>query len=230
MKNTTQNKYFNYYKNIFNKLNITPELILDLGCGTGDITKIFADNGYDMIGIDISTDMLNIAREENSHKKILYLNQDMRHFELYGTVDVIYSSLDCINYITNKNDLKKVFKLCKNYINPDGIFIFDINTEYKFKNILDGNTYVYDNENEYLVWQSEYDKKNKICTFFLDMFNKNGDLYERCYEEQYQRAYSVEEITKLLEVCGFKVLNIYDQFKFKKYTKTSEKVFFVCRG
>ena len=112
MKNTTQTDFYRYYTDIFKKFDIKPELILDLGCGTGDITHLFAKDGYDMIGVDISFDMLNIAKKENSHEKILYLNQDMREFELYGTVDVIYSSLDCLNYITDKRDLKKVFKLC----------------------------------------------------------------------------------------------------------------------
>lgn len=229
MKNIPRSDYFNYYKKIFERHNITPELILDLGCGTGDITYLFAEAGYDMIGIDLSEDMLNIAKKENSHKNILYLNQDMREFELYGTVDVIYSSLDCINYITNKNDLKKVFKLCNNYLNPDGLFIFDINTEYKFKNILNNNSFVYDTGNEYLVWQSEYDNKSKICTFFLDMFYKNSSTYERFYEEQEERAYSVDDLVIMLKKAGFNVTGIYDNLKFIKYKENSEKIFIVAR-
>lgn len=229
MKDTVQSDFFCYYKKIFEKLNINPKLILDLGCGTGDITYLFAKENYDMIGIDISFDMLNIAKENNSHENILYLNQDMREFELYGTVDVIYSSLDCINYITDKRDLKKVFKLCNNYLNPDGLFIFDINTEYKFKNILDNKTYTYDNDDAYLIWQSEYDKKRKMCTFFLDMFYKENNVYNRYYEEQEQRAYSIDELTKMAEISGFKVLGVYDNLSFKKYTKNSEKIFFVLR-
>ncbi len=229
MKDTAQKDFFNFYLEIFKKLNINPELILDLGCGTGDITRLFAEKGYDLIGIDISFDMLNIAREENSHKNILYLNQDMREFELYGTVDVIYSSLDCLNYITDKRDLKKVFSLCHNYLNPDGLFIFDINTEFKYENILDKNTFVYDNENAYLVWQSEYDKKRKICTFFLDMFYKNNEVYERFYEEQEQRAYSLDDFKKIAYSTGFEILGIYDNLSIKKPKKTSEKIFFVLR-
>ena len=230
MKNTTQTDFYRYYTEIFKKFNIKPELILDLGCGTGDITYLFARDGYDMIGIDISFDMLNIAKKENSHKKILYLNQDMREFELYGTVDVIYSSLDCLNYITDKRDLKKVFRLCHNYLNPDGLFIFDINTPYKYENILNGNTFVYDNEDAYLVWQSEYLKKEKICTFFLDMFYKTENAYERFYEEQEQRAYTVDELKKLATDTGFEILGVYDNLSFKALKKTSEKIFIVLRG
>ena len=230
MKDTIQKDYCDYLLKLFEKYNISPEIILDLGCGTGDITYLLAEKGYDMIGVDISEDMLNIAREKNSHKKILYLNQDMREFELYGTVDVIYSSLDCFNYITNKNDLKKVVKLCKNYLNPNGLLIFDINTLYKYENILNGNTFTYDTGNEYLVWQNEYDKKSKLCYFFLDMFYKKDDLYERFYEEQVQRAYSLTELKDILTSGGFKVLDILDGFKMKKAKENSEKVFFVCKG
>lgn len=230
MKNTNQVDFYNYYLEIFKKFNINPSLILDLGCGTGDITYLFAKDNYDMIGVDISFDMLNIAKENNSHKNILYLNQDMREFELYGTVDVIYSSLDCLNYITDKRDLKKVFKLCHNYLNPSGLFIFDVNTEYKYENILDKNTYVYDNDSAYLVWQSEYEKRNKICTFFLDMFYKNENNYERFYEEQEQRAYNKDELTKIAKNSGFEVLGIYDNLSFKNPRKTSEKIFYVLRS
>lgn len=230
MKDTDRDGLIAYYLDIFKKFGSEPSLILDLGCGAGDITLRLAKKGYDLIGIDISTDMLNIAREENSHENILYLNQDMREFELYGTVDVIYSAFDCLNYITDKRDLKKVFSLCHNYLNPDGLFIFDINTEYKFKNILDKNTFVYDTEKAYLVWQSEYLTRNRICTFFLDMFYKNQKGYERFYEEQEQRAYSVEELTEIALSTGFQVLGIYDSMTFKKYSKTSEKIFFVLRG
>lgn len=229
MKDTDRDGLAEYYTDIFDKLGISPSLILDLGCGAGDITYRLAKKGYDMIGLDISPDMLNIAREENCHENILYLNQDMREFELYGTVDVIYSSFDCLNYITDKRDLKKVFALCKNYLNPNGLFIFDINTEFKYKNVLDNNTFVYDNEKAYLVWQSEYLKREKICTFYLDMFYKNGESYERFYEEQEQRAYSVEELTKIFSQYGFSAIGIYDGMTFKKYKETSEKIFFVLR-
>ena len=230
MKDTFQKDFFKFYLEIFKKHNINPELILDLGCGTGDITRLFAEKGYDLIGIDISPEMLNIAREENGHKNILYLNQDMREFELYGTVDVIYSSLDCLNYITGKRDLKKVFSLCHNYLNPDGLFIFDINTEFKYENTLDNNTFVYDNEDAYLVWQSEYLKRSKICTFFLDMFYKNNGTYERFYEEQEQRAYSYDDFKKIALETGFEILGIYDNLSFKKPKKTSEKVFWILRS
>lgn len=229
MKNTFQNDFADYYKKIIDKYKIPNNLILDLGCGSGDITYIMANSGYDMIGIDISCDMLNIANEINKNDNIMYLCQDMREFELYGTVGMIYSSMDCINYITDKRDLKKVFKLCNNYLDYDGLFVFDVNTIYKFYNILDNNTFVYDTENEYLVWQNEYDKKSKLCNFYLDMFYKDNGSYKRHYDEQQQRAYEVDELKVMLKKAGFVVENICNELSFSKVKKTTERAFFICR-
>lgn len=223
MKGNDYESIAEYYEKIFKKENISPELILDLGCGAGSLTKVMADKGYDMIGIDISEDMLNLAKNENQHDNILYLCQDMREFELYGTVDVIYSSYDCINYITSKRDLKKVFALAGNYLNPDGIMIFDLNTDAYFKNVLAENTHVFEEDDVYLVWQSGYEKRK--CTFYLDMFYKNGKNYERFYEEQEQRAYSRAETENAVSGSGLKIIGFYKNLTFKK---ASDKDYKIC--
>ena len=217
--------FADYYEEIFSKYNIKPSLVLDLGCGSGSLTDIMAKKGYDMIGVDISPEMLDMAREKNP--EILYLNQDMREFELYGTVDAIYSSFDCINYITNKNDVKKIFKLVNNYLNYGGLFIFDINTVHKLKNVLGDNTFVFDKDDVYLVWQNEY--YNKIATFYLDMFYKTDGKYERFYEEHYERAYEADKIKEMLKFAGLEILGVFDEFGFDKPKKNSERIFFVAR-
>lgn len=217
--------FADYYEEIFSEYNIKPSLVLDLGCGSGSLTTIMAEKGYDMIGVDISPEMLDMAREKNPG--ILYLNQDMREFELYGTVDVIYSSFDCINYITNKNDVKKIFKLVNNYLNYGGLFIFDINTVHKLKNVLGNNTFVFDKDDVYLVWQNDY--YNKIATFYLDMFYKTDGKYERFYEEHYERAYEIDEIKEMMKFSGLELLGVFDELSFDKPKKNSERVFFVAR-
>lgn len=216
-----------YYEKIFEKYNITPELVLDLGCGSGSLTKIMADKGYDMIGIDISEEMLNIAKQENSGEKILYLCQDMREFELYGTVDVIYSTFDCLNYITCKRELKKVFSLVDNYLNPGGYFIFDLNTESYFREVLHNKTHVFEDEDIYLVWQSEY--KNKKCDFYLDMFYKEKELYERFYEEQQERAYSFSDICDVISGSNLEICGCFKNMTFKKATEKDHKVLYVIK-
>lgn len=145
-------KWADYIEEIFKKHGVKPNLVLDLGCGTGSITNILAKRGYDMIGVDLSPDMLNVARDKalEENLDVLYLCQDIREFELYGTVDAIICTLDVLNYITKPEDLRLVFSLVKNYLNPDGIFIFDINTEYKLKNVLGNNTFVYDENGIFL--------------------------------------------------------------------------------
>ena len=227
MRDNDYEAYADYYEKIFEKYNLSPELVLDLGCGAGSLTSVMADRGYDMIGIDISEEMLGIAKTENGKDGILYLCQDMREFELYGTVDVIYSSLDCINYITSKKDLKKVFDLCDNYLNPGGIMIFDLNTDCYFREILHGKTHVFEEEGVYLVWQSEY--AGKKCSFYLDMFYEDDGSYTRFFEEQTERAYEKEDIENALKGTKLNLEVIYKNNSFKKATAKDHKICCILR-
>ncbi len=222
-------EWLDYYFKIFQRYGLNPKLGLDLGCGTGNLTTLFADKGIEMTGIDLSEDMLMVAREKAEGRDILYLNQDMREFELYGTVDFIVSSLDCVNYITDKRDLLKVMKLVNNYLDPGGLFIFDINTEYKLENIIGDNTFILENESVFCSWQNEYDKKRKICDFYLTFFCEENGIYHRFDEEHSERAYSIEEIRSVIENAGMKLLNVYDEMSFKKPASKSERVFFVAQ-
>ena len=131
--------------------DIKAELIADIGCGTGTMCNILSERGYDMIGIDGSDSMLNVAKEKSSDS-ILYLNQQMTEFELYGTVDVILSMLDCVNYLTEDGEVERFFSLAHNYLNHGGLFIFDINSEYKFEKVFANNIYNYEDDNVFYSW------------------------------------------------------------------------------
>lgn len=218
-----------YYFKILDLYKIKPKLGLDLGCGTGNMTTELAKRGVEMTGVDISEDMLSVAREKSEGLDILYLNQDMCEFELYGTVDFIISSLDCINYITDKRALLKVFKLVNNYLDPGGIFIFDINTRHKIENVLGDNTFILENEDVFCSWQNEYDKRSHICDFYLTFFCKENGAYHRFDEEHSERAYDIEEISDMVKKAGMHVLGIYDELSFTKPGKNSERVFFVVQ-
>ena len=222
-------EWLDYYFKIFQRYGLKPKLGLDLGCGTGSLTTLFADKGVEMTGIDLSEDMLMVAREKAEGRDILFLNQDMREFELYGTVDFIVSSLDCINYITDKRDLLKVMKLVNNYLDPGGLFIFDINTVYKLEHIIGNNTFILETGNTFCSWQNEYDKKRKICDFYLTFFSEEDGMYHRFDEEHSERAYSIDEIKSVIENAGMKLLNVYDAMSFKKPATKSERVFFVVQ-
>ena len=184
-----------------------------------------------MIGIDMSCEMLNIAREKalDENLDILYLNQNMTDFELYGTVDAIICTLDGVNYLTEDGELDKMFSLVKNYLNPGGIMVFDINTRYKLSRVLGNKTYVNEEKDIFYVWQNEYDEKEKICYFRLDFFEKNGKCYNRYTEEQAERAYSEQEIVSSAQKYGLIVSKIYDELKFSPPQEDTQRCFFVLR-
>lgn len=230
-KDVPYEKFADYYEKIMEKFGNEKGLCLDLGCGTGNMTEELAKRGFDMIGVDSSVDMLDVAREKacETGMNILYLNQDMTDFELYGTVNTVVSTLDCVNYITDKEALLKVFKLVNNYLDPKGLFIFDINSSYKIKNILGDNTYVSDDEDIFYSWQNSYDGETKICTFYLTFFEKDEDVYYRYDETHYERAYEVEELRELIESAGMEIVGIYDNLSFEAPDEKSERIFFVAR-
>ncbi len=230
-KDVPYKEFADYYEKIMEKFGGEKGLCLDLGCGTGNMSMELSSRGFDMIGVDSSLDMLNVAREKayNEERNILYLNQDMTQFELYGTVNTVVSTLDCVNYITDEKALLEVFKLVNNYLDPKGLFIFDINSAYKLEHILGNNTYVSDDEDIFYSWQNSFDKENKICTFDLTFFEKDEDCYYRYDETHFERAYSVEEITNLLTKSGLEVVGIYDNLTFNPPGEKSERIFFVAR-
>ncbi len=226
------NSFVKYYQKIFEKFNIKPSLVLDLACGTGNVTIPMAERGYDMIGVDLSEEMLGIAAEKARDKNlnILFLNQDMTEFELYGTVDAAVCALDGVNYLIHDGELEKMLALIKNYLNPGGIFIFDINSEQKLSNTLGNNTFVYDEDDTYCVWSNSYDEEDKICEFTLDFFKReDGGLYRRFEEYQEERAYSIDEIRRAAEDARLSVIGCFDDRTFKEANDTSERIFFILK-
>ena len=164
-------------------------IVLDLACGTGNITLPLLKRGYDMIGVDLSGDMLNIARNKKDGDKVLWLCQDMRSFELYGTVGAVVCCLDSINYLTSRQGLDKCFSLVHNYLDPNGIFIFDVNTPYKFEHVYGNNHYILEDDGIYCGWQNYFDKKSGLCDFELSFFYENDDgSYTRLDETQTERC------------------------------------------
>lgn len=211
-----------------------PTLVLDLACGTGRMTCEMARRGYDMIGIDGSVDMLSEAYLKDT-AGILYLCQDMREFELYGTVGATLCCLDSLNYLVNDGELETVFSLVHNYSDPDALFLFDVNSEFKFENIYADNSYILEDENDdggaiFCGWQNSYDKENKICNFYLSVFEEgeNGEYY-RADEEQRERCYSIDEIKNALQKKGFELLDIFSDTDFASVTEQSERLYFVAK-
>lgn len=225
------NKWADYVESILAKHHDTGKMILELGCGTGSFGIEMAKRGYDMICLDLSNDMLNIASEKANKEgvDILFLNQDMCNFELYGTVDVIVCLLDSFNYLTKISAVKKLFKLVQNYLNPNGLFIFDINTQYKFENVLSDNLFYEIGDDVTYIWENYYNHKTKIARFDLTFFVKEGMLYKRFDELHFERAYSHDEILEFIDNSGLKFISVYDELKLRKPPKNSERNFYICK-
>jgi len=230
MRDVNYGKWADYIEKLFNRKKLMPKLIADLGCGTGSFCLEMATRGYEMIGIDISPDMLSCARKKaiEADADILFLNQDMTTFELYGTVDAITCLMDSVNYVTYKNDLKRLFKLVNNYLNPGGLFIFDINSQYKFENVFSNNVFCENDPEVSYIWQNSFDKTSRLCRFDLTFFVREGQLYRRFDETHIERAYSNFELIEMLSSAGLRKISIYDAFTFRKPSEKSERMFFVC--
>ena len=174
-----------------------------------------------------------IARDvsEDASDNILYLLQDMTEFELYGTVNAIISICDCMNYILAENELLKVFKLANNYLEKDGIFIFDMNTEYKYKEILDDNVIAENRDEGSFIWENTYYEDDKINEYNLTLYIKDNEdnKYNRFEETHYQKAYSIENVIRLIEEAGMEFIKVYDAFTFEEPNESSERVYFVAK-
>lgn len=236
-----------FIESCFDKyLSIRPSLVFDLACGTGSMTIELARRGYDMIGADLSEEMLYKAfdklYDENGDRilnvlnEVLFINQDMRSFELYGTVGAVTCCLDSINYLTDQKDLEKCFSCVHNYLDPGGLFIFDVNTPYKFENIYANNSYIYECIDDkgspiYCGWQNNYDPKTKLCDFYLSVFTENEKgHYIRSDEDQTERCYTKEELIKSLKDCGLEPLGFFSDFDFSEPKQDCERWYIVARA
>ena len=222
-----------FFERCFTRFGISPRLVLDLGCGTGSMTMELCRRGYDMIGVDSSEEMLSraISRMYSEGRSgILFLQQDMREFELYGTVSAVVSTLDCVNYLTEDGDLDRCFSLVHNYLDPDGLFLFDVNTPHKFRTVYGDNAYILEDATSLCAWQNEFDEKSALCRFYLSVFEQQQDgRYVRKDEEQTERCYSREELTGALTRAGFSDIAFFGDFEFGAPTDTTERWFVAAR-
>lgn len=224
------------------------EIVLELACGTGAVTRRLARRGFDMIGIDISENMLseayrlehsqsfdsesvhNAGQRRRKKSEILYLCQDIRSFELYGTVSAAVCCLDSLNYLTKPGDLERCFRTLHNYLEPNGVFIFDVNTPYKFQNIFAGRDFIIEAEDVLCAWQNEYNEKSKICRFYLSLFTDCGNgKWIRSDEIQSERCYSMTAIKRVLKKCGFEIAGVYGDMNGTPADEKNERWFFTAR-
>ena len=232
MDNVPYGEWAEYVTGILQEYGITDGLVLDLGCGTGSMTELLAEKGYDMIGVDLSADMLEIAMDKRSKKglDILYLQQDMREFELYGTVRAIVCVCDSINYLESEEDLLEVFRLANNYLDPGGIFVFDLNTPYKYREIL-GDSVIAENRDECsFIWENTFYEEDGVNEYDLTIFcREEGDLYRKYVETHFQKAFDPEEVKKRILEAGMEFVAVYDAFTREAPKQDSERLYFIAR-
>lgn len=207
-------------------------IILDAACGTGKMTLELARRGYDMIGTDLSAEMLMQARiaADEAGLSPLFLLQSLTELDLYGTVMAITCCLDSLNYLESEKDLEKFFALAHNYIEPGGLLVFDLNSEYKFKNTYGDNCYVMQDDDVFLSWQNFYDEDTHECQFVLDFFikDKNGKYTRKC-EEQTERCFGHALVQELLEKNGFEIVDISTDFFSGKDMQKCDRIHYVCK-
>lgn len=207
-------------------------LVVDLGCGTGTLAELMYGKGYDVIGVDSSEAMLNIAmgKKEKSGSEILYLLQDMRELELYSTVGTVYSACDSLNYITEEEELLAVFCLVDNYLFPGGIFIFDFNTVYKYREVIGNTTIAENRDNCSFIWENFYDVEEEINEYDLTIFvREEEERFRKFTETHLQRGYTARQMTELVEKAGMSVVELRDADTGEEITEKSERIYLVAK-
>ena len=220
-----------YLLKLFSEYGKKPELLLDLACGTGGFSNQMAQKGIEVIGVDISEEMLGIAREKSydSSVDVLYLCQDAAELDLYGTIDGAICCMDSLNHITDIKKLEKAISKVSLFLEKDSLFIFDVNTPFKHEHILGNNTFVIEEESIYCVWQNEYDAKKGMTYINLDFFAEKDGVYERYSEEFCERAYSIENLCELVKKHHFDIVGIFDDLSENPLREDSERAIFVLR-
>lgn len=232
MDNIPYEEWCRYLTDLLKEQGIEDGLVLDLGCGTGTLTRLLADYGYDMIGVDLSDEMLGIAMEQEAEnpKGILYLLQDMREFELYGTVKAVVSICDSMNYMMEYEDLVQVLRLANNYLDPGGVFIFDLNTIYKYRDTMGETTIAENREEGSFIWENYYDEEEQVNEYDLTLFIREEDgRYQKYEETHFQRAYDLSEVAQAVKEAGMELVAMYDAFTKEAPKPDSERIYVIAR-
>lgn len=222
-----------YLQRHFHRRGLPGNTVLDLACGTGSLTRELAQRGYEMIGVDLSPEMLAEAAEKNrdaGEVPTIFLCQSMDKLDLYGTVDACVCCLDSVNYVTSPKKLQRAFQRVHLFLTPGGLFLFDINTPEKLER-MDGQVFLDETEDTYCVWRAEYSKRSRICSYFMDIFrlDRESGTWERGEELHRERAYTIPELTDYLRQAGFQDIKVYGQLKMRPPVPGEERVFFAAR-
>ena len=233
METIPYTEWADHIETLWRMFDLKPELVLDMACGTGGLAIELSKRGYDLIGTDLSSEMLEEAREKAAveGENILLVHQDMRDLELFGTVDTILCTCDSLNYVLEEEGIREVFHRVAQYLEPNGLFLFDVNTEYKYQQILADHTFADTYDDAAFIWQNQYDPKTRLNEYLVNFFIEEEEgCYQRFEELHVQKAYTQEELRTWLQEAGLRVEAVFDGLNTKEPQKTSERWMFVARN
>ena len=219
-----------FYMEILRREGLKPRTVVDLACGTGSVTKILAEKGFVVIGVDLSEEMLTEAfqKVQDMGNPPRFVCQPLQELWLPRGVDMAVCALDSLDYITNPNDCAEA--ICRTYkaLNPGGIFIFDVNTPEKLR-AMDGQIFLDEDDDVYCVWRGEFDEETNICSYAMDLFQRSGDVWQRSYEEHCEYAYSEVQLRAYLKAAGFTHIEVYADRKFEAPGAGEQRIYFKAR-
>ena len=219
-----------FYMEILRREGLSPRTCADLACGTGSVTKILAEKGYDVIGVDLSEEMLTEAfqKVQDMANPPRFICQNLRNLYLPRGVDMAVCALDSLDYITNPDDCAEAIRRTYKALNPGGIFIFDVNTPEKLR-AMDGQVFLDEDDDVYCVWRGEFDEETNICSYAMDLFQRSGDVWQRSFEEHCEYAYSEQQLRGYLKAAGFTHIEVYADRKFEAPAAGEQRIYFKAR-
>lgn len=231
MEDVNYNTWTGYIIQLFKRHDVKPEKILDLACGTGNITVPLSKLGFNVCGVDISESMLAIAENKSRLNRcnIRFIHQDIRNLNLPGKFDAVTCACDGINYILKEDELISTFLRIYDILNQGGILIFDISSYFKLRFLLGNNTLFEEKNDICYCWENEFNIDSSIIKMRLNFFVPKGNLYHRFEEIHYQKAYKKNFIINSLKACGFFSINCYESFAFNEPKETNERIFFTAK-
>ena len=219
-----------FYLQILHREGVKPRTVVDLACGTGSVTEILARKGYDVTGVDMSEEMLTeaMAKVMDMENPPRFVCQKLQELHLPRAVDMAVCALDSLDYITNPEDCAEAIRRTYNALNPGGIFIFDVNTPEKLR-AMDGQVFLDEDDDVYCVWRGEFDEKTNVCSYGMDLFQREGEVWHRSFEEHREYAYSAEQLTAYLKAAGFTHIEVYADRRFEAPGEGEQRIYFKAR-
>ena len=219
-----------FYYEILKQENLTPRTAVDLACGTGSVTAILARKGLQVIGVDMSEEMLTVASQKAGEAGLMpwFTCQSLQQLRLPRAVDLAVCALDSLDYITDPDDCREALRRVYKYLNPGGIFIFDVNTPEKLR-AMDGQVFLDEDDDVYCVWRGEFNEETNICSYGMDLFQRRGNLWERSFEEHCEYAYSAEELVGYLKAAGFTHIRVYGDRRMEAPAEGEQRIYIKAR-